>query len=307
MNGNELNDEIAKELETEKEALLMAEFAPKPIQKGQVKAAKIAWMGTMAGIDFATVYAYIVILSPYWWYGILWLFAGAGGLIFAEWLWERIGNNEEQTRIANNSKVVSAIAVLVMALFSGIVLVMGWQREQWIEITALVSSIGLVCFHAWQAYKYHETDDDYIAVTMDARADAKNQKEIKGIHRAGRRVAAKKAGYGVGAKYQEQHGSAFVAEVGRSYQASAPAPHSSTKPVQTQPAPINYTLNQFVEFQRTSQNDPNYNESDLKEIFARFPNSDEAWRKFRSQGSTPPGMVRRNFADIYNDLMANPS
>lgn len=221
---SDLNDEIALELKNEEEARILAEYAPKSISRTQVKGAKFAWMAVAIGIDIATAYAYFVILAPFWWYGVLWLIAGAGGLMFAEWLWERVGNNEEQTRIASASKTVSAIAVLAMALLSGVALILGVTRAPWMEIVALVSAVGLACFHGWQSYQYHEKDDDYIAATEDARADAQNQKEIRKVHRAGQRVAAKKVVHRTGAKYQEQHGNAFATAVGRSYSAETQAP-----------------------------------------------------------------------------------
>lgn len=217
MNDKRLNDEIAEELRLEEETRMLAEFAPKEIQRTQVKAAKIAWMCVAIGIDLATAYAYLIILAPYWWYAVLWIFAGAGGLLFAEWLWERIGNNPEQTRLASASKTTAAAAVLIMALLSGVVLIMGWERMLWMEIIAMFSAVGLVGFHGWQSYQYHEKDDDYIAATEDARADALNKQDIKRIHRAGARVDAKKTVHKTGEKYQQKHGDAFTILAGRSY------------------------------------------------------------------------------------------
>ena len=212
-----LNDEIAEELRAEEEARILAEFAPKEIERTQVKGAKVAWMSISIGIDLATAYAYMLILDPYWWYGIIWIVAGAGGLLFSEWLWERVGNNDDQTRIATTSKTVSAIAVLLMALLVGVALILGWEKAAWMEIFAMFSAVSLICFHGWQSYQYHEKDDDYIAATEDARADARNTKEIRSIHRAGMRVKAKKMVHGIGEKYQGQHGAAFTAAAGRSF------------------------------------------------------------------------------------------
>ena len=215
--SDKLNDEIAKELFAEEEARVLAEFAPKSIQRGPVKGAKFAWMFVAFGIDIATAYAYTIILAPYWWYAVIWILAGAGGLLFSEWLWERIGNNDEQTRIAKTSKQVSAGAILVMALCAGVSLIMNWSRNTSMEIFAMTSAVGLICFHGWQAYQYHEKDDDHIATTMDARAGAENLKDIRRIHRAGMRVKAKKMVHNVGSKYQQQHGAAFTAAAGRSF------------------------------------------------------------------------------------------
>lgn len=212
---NNADQEIADEILKEEEARIMAEFAPKQIQRTQVKAAKFAWMFVAISIDVAT--AYIFGIATAWFYGVMWFLAGSFGLMFAEWLWERIGNNDEQTRIAALSKNVSAIAVVVMALLAGIAYILGWTHNQILEIIALVSAVSLFCFHGWQAYQYHEKDDDYIAATMDALADAKNTKEIRNIHRAGLRVKAKKMVRATGAKYEQQHGAAFTAAAGRTF------------------------------------------------------------------------------------------
>lgn len=220
MNEENLNKEIAEEIMKEEEARIMAEFAPKDIQRGQVKGAKAAWMAVAIGIDVTTAYALYLVFSPFWWYAVLWIVAGAGGLVFAEWLWERIGNNDEQTRLASTSKNVSAVAIVVMAILAGVALVMGWQRQAWMEIIAMISVVGLACFHAWQAYQYHEKDDDYIAATEEARANAENMKEIRKVHRAGLRIAAKKRVHKVGEKYQREHGQAFTAAAGRTFAAS---------------------------------------------------------------------------------------
>lgn len=217
MNINNENDEIAEELRIEKEARMLAEFAPKKIQRIQVSGAKFAWMAVAIAIDLVTAYAYMVILAPYWWYGIAWIIAGAGGLIFSEWLWERVGNNAEQTRISSTSKNVSAISVLVMALFTGVALIMEWQGEKWIEILSMFSAVLLVCFHGWQSYQYHENDDEYKAENEASIAEAAHQKELRAIHRAGRTVAAKRAQRRVGGEYQDKYGKAFVQASGRSF------------------------------------------------------------------------------------------
>lgn len=229
MNEEQLNQDIAEEIMKEEEARVMAEFAPKKISTTQVKGAKFAWMIVAACIDFATAYAYTVILAPYWWYAVLWVLAGAGGLIYAEWLWERVGNNEQQTRIAAASKNVSAIAILVMAMLAGVALVLGWERTQTLEIVAVISAIGLIGFHGWQSYQYHEVDDDYIAANEESRAYADNIKEIRKVHRAGQRIAAKKMVHRVGEKYEKTHGQAFTAAAGRSYASTTKTPSDPTE------------------------------------------------------------------------------
>lgn len=221
------NDEIAKELEAEREAKMMAEFAPKPIQRTQVKAAKYAWMFVAVSIDIAS--AYIVYTMTTWFHAVIWLIAAAGGLIFAEWLWERVGNNDEQARTASLSKQVSAVAVIVMGILTGVAYVLGWTSYAIVEAVVVAVTVSLFGFHGWQAYQYHEKDDDYINATMDAKADAKNQKELRDIHRAGQRVNAKKTVHRTGAKYQKEQGSAFNSASGRSFASDTDDPQTLKK------------------------------------------------------------------------------
>lgn len=221
MNEQKLNEEIAAEIEAERREVEMSEYIPPVVSNAQVLAAKYAWMVIVSIIDIATAYAFYDKLRPYWWYAVSWALVGAGGLIFSEWLWERVGNNAKQNEIARKSKTVSAIAVFAMALVMGLALVLDFGEAAWLSGFAVVSVVGLMFFHAWQAYQYHDVDDERIALNQEAKAEAVNQKEIRGIHRAGRRVDAKKRVHVLGGKYQSRHGAAFEKAAGRSFQSTA--------------------------------------------------------------------------------------
>lgn len=214
MFDEKLTKEIADELEREREEAELSEYTPPTISNAQVNGAKWAWMAIAFAIDAATAYALWLILAPYWWYAVLWIVVGAGGLVFSEWLWERIGNNDIQFRIANASKIVSAAAVLFMAFVTGVILVGGVGSALWMEWVAVVMVIGLAGFHGAQAYRYHEKDDDYIAMTLEAKEEAKNQKELRAIHRAGRRVEAKQRVHIRANAYRAKQGAAFDAARG---------------------------------------------------------------------------------------------
>lgn len=222
--SKDLNEEIAAEIESEKREAELSEYAPPEISNAQVDAAKYAWMLIVAAVDLATAYAYYETLYPYWWYALLWFVVGGGGLIFSEWLWERVGNNDKQNALARRSKMVSAISVFVMALLMGVAVVFKFQHTNLITGLAVASSVGLAFFHAWQAYQYHEVDDERIALNLEAQAEAKNKKEERVIHRAGRRIEAKKRVHVLGGKYQERHGAAFEKETGRTFAAQTKNP-----------------------------------------------------------------------------------
>ncbi len=231
MDINKLNEQIAAEIETERTQAELADFKPPSVSRAQVSGAKYAWMFIAFSIDAATAYALYIILAPYWYYAAFWVVVGVGGLVFSEWLWERVGNNDKQSKISSTSKNVSALSILVMALVTGVALVVGIERTMWIEAVAVLSVVSLAFFHGWQAYRYHEVDDDYIANTIEAKKEAQNLKEIREIHRAGRRIDAKKRVYLTGQQYQNQHGEAFVKETGRSFvpNGAKPEPANPTK------------------------------------------------------------------------------
>lgn len=213
----DINEAVELELIEEEKRKVEEEYAAKPISEAPVKGAKYAWMGAVFLVDLATAYALYEILSPYWWYAAMWLLSGAGGLLFADWLRERVGNNFEQCQISDTGKNISAISVIVMALFAGVVLVLGITRTQWVEVVAFVSALGLFCFHAIQAYRYYHNDDGYIAKNEEARANADAVKELRKLHRAGLKVKAKQRVITTGAGYQKQYGGAFRAAAGRSF------------------------------------------------------------------------------------------
>jgi signal transduction histidine kinase len=242
MFDKDLSKQIADELEREREEAELSEYTPPTISNAQVNGAKYAWMVIAFAIDAATAYALWIILAPYWWYAILWLVVGAGGLVFAEWLWERVGNNDIQFQIADVSKKVAGIAVIAMALVTGIILVGGIGNAAWMEVISVVLIVGMLGFTGMQAYRYHENDDDYIAMNLEAKEEAKNQKELRAIHRAGRRVEAKEQVHVRAAKYRAKQGQAFDAARGQKKPMQQPVRQFASdteKPIEAPKPPAN--------------------------------------------------------------------
>ena len=204
------NDEIALELAEEEVRVESEKHAPKTPHGRQVTGAKIAWMLGVIAIDAATAYA-ILQITLYWQYAALWFAAGAGGLLFSDWLREHVGNNDDQKRIAELGINVSLGAVLAMALLAGTVYVLGYSRLPWVEALVTAASVGLFFYHVAQAYRYYIIDDEYIAKRDEARAEAANRRDIARIHRAARKVAAKKQAEAVADKYRKDHGTALDA------------------------------------------------------------------------------------------------
>ena len=206
---NDNNDEITREIELENEQR-EAGAKPKKIQRGQLFGAKLAWTLGAVAIDIVTGYA-IYYTTAYWWYGVMWVVAGAGALWFSEWLWERIGNNDEQKVIADLGIKVSGGAIAFMALAAGVILAGKFENNVWIEGGLILSVVGLFCYHVFQSYRYYILDDEFMEATEEARANAQAEKEIRQIHRAARKVEAKKKRSAILGNYRNMHGDAIDA------------------------------------------------------------------------------------------------
>ena len=161
------NDEIALELQKEEQRKAALNIKPIKIQRAQVSASKLIWTFGAVALDVASAYAIWQIL--YWWYAILWILAGAGGLVYSEWLKVRVGNNHEQREIGERGVTVSAVLVGIMAFVSGFALVFGLTKNAWIEVFTLLSVVGLAGYHLLQSYRYDRADDEWIEQTNEAR------------------------------------------------------------------------------------------------------------------------------------------
>ncbi len=205
--ANNIYDDIADEINAE-----MDEYTPPRISEAQVRAAKYAWLGLLWLIDIATVYGLVLIFSPYWLYAFIWLVCGAGSLSFAEWLFERIGNNEEQDKIARFLRAISALAVILIGLAVGLVVVGGIAIGNVLAERVFWSiAILLVAFSALQAYRYYDNDDERRAQNEEARRAAKHQRSLREIHRAGRTVSEIEKQHALAGKYRSRQGAAFDA------------------------------------------------------------------------------------------------
>lgn len=207
---NEINErEIALEIEAENERLEMEKIKPLPINKKPVDESKIVWMVGTIVMDVVT--AYFIWQTTVLIYGIWWVLIGAGGLIWSERQRGRIGNNDEQKKIGSTGVVVSAVAVLVMALGMGAAYLTHMTEVRWVMLSVEIVTVGLCGYHLIQAYRYHELDDEYQEQNADSIAEARNVSELRQIHRAARRVESKKRKWITSAAYRGKHGEAFDA------------------------------------------------------------------------------------------------
>ena len=206
------NDKIAAEIEAEKLRREQEKSKPKKISHSQVKEAKFIWMAGILLIDLLTS-ALIWAITGYWYYALVWIAAGAGGLLWSERQKERIGNNIEQIDIGDLGVKVSGVLVFVMAVTVGLIWVTK-SKALWLDAVMEITAVVLFFYHLFQAYRYHQVDDEVIASNEEARSEEEAKREIRAAHRAARLVESKKVKSGVVGVYQEQHGAAFNAALG---------------------------------------------------------------------------------------------
>ncbi|RPJ29412.1 MAG: hypothetical protein EHM33_00775 [Chloroflexi bacterium] len=203
------NNAIAKQIEAEKARREADQNKPKKVTQKQVDEARFVWMAGVFLIDALTAWL-IWTLTTYLPYAVIWIFAGAGGLLYSERLKERIGNNAEQGKIGERGVKASALAVVLMALLVGTIWVTKVQYV-WLNAVMEVTAVVLFFFHVWQSYQYHSVDDEVVAANEEARSEEENLRQIRGVHRAARYVDTIKNREGVADSYRKDHGAALDA------------------------------------------------------------------------------------------------
>jgi uncharacterized membrane protein len=179
-----VNDEITKRIE-DKRKKREAEDHPAPqINRTPVVISKVVWIGGAILIDVVTGYAILEVTR--WWYALIWVLAGAGGLILSEWQRERIGNNRQQRELGEQGVLWSAIAIVLMAIAAGVVYLLNYTNYVPAVVGIFISIIVLGCWHIFRSYRYHIVDDEYIERTREARDEEEHKRAMREIDRAAR-------------------------------------------------------------------------------------------------------------------------
>ena len=200
-------DDVTREIQQEREEAERERNRPPKITNDPVKRARYVWIGGTMLIDALTAWI-IWQLTSLWYYAVIWVIAGAGGLLYSEDLKTRVGNNPEQQEYANRGVWVSAGAVFLMALFIGAMFVTRFEAT-WIDAVLELTSVGLFFFHLYQSYQYHNLDDEVQARNEEARAEERTRKKEREIHRAARLVERKQKQHSLKDNYRQQYGPAF--------------------------------------------------------------------------------------------------
>lgn len=212
---------VQEEIEKEREEMEQRRYAPPPPSRWQVTLARWAWgVGTVA-LDAYTAWIFATMTTPF--YGVLWIAIGAGGLIYWDLAANRIGNNDEQDKIAADARIVSVLAIAIMAVIAGALLLSG-VRFSWTPVAIEVVAVGLFVYHMVQLYRYYDADDERRAQKEDALAEMRSLREIAAADRAARRVKAKLERVSRDQKYRQQYGGAYDAARGNGGSVRPPAP-----------------------------------------------------------------------------------
>lgn len=156
---------------------------PKP-DNSALQWSKYAYNAAVAVIDLIT--GYTVWQLTFWYYGVLWVLAGAVVFFLHQHNWERPGNNESQVSISAWGIGVSVASIVVMGATSGSLWILG-VKTPWSEVGIVIASVVLYSFHAIQLARYYFLDDNFAIQRAIARAKAQADKKVQ-IARAGGEV-----------------------------------------------------------------------------------------------------------------------
>lgn len=150
---------------------------------------KWAFEAAVVIVDLIT--GYTIWQLTFWYYGLLWVLAGAVFFFLHLHNWERTGNNEKQVRISISGMVASVVAIVLMGVLSGSLWIMSF-RSVWSEVGIVAASVLLFSFHAVQIARYFFLDDDFVIDRTVAKAKAQARKKVQIIKAGGEVVKAAK-------------------------------------------------------------------------------------------------------------------
>lgn len=195
---------LEKALQTEEEELRREKVKTIQPSSRPVDVAKWIWIVGAIILDIGTAFlVYQITALPF--YGVVWFFAGAVGLIWSDYQKERIGNNATQREIGELGIYISGGSVLVMAIFAGIVYELRVGSDVAV-IVVVVMVFSLFFYHLVQAYRYRDLDDELRRMNDDARAHEKDKKKLESLDRIEARLVDKMERERRIAEYKRKYG-----------------------------------------------------------------------------------------------------
>jgi len=204
-------EQIEREIAAEREEAEQAKIPVPQISRAPVVFARFAWIVGVLAIDAYTAWIWWIYTT--WFYAVVWFMVGSTGLIYWDIAKNRPGNNDEQSDKADEARIVSAVAVILMAFVAGAINLLG-LRSSYISVGIEIASLALAGYNLFSWYLYDAMDDERIARNEEARAEARAQHAIIASHRAARMVRKKLKGAHVDESYRKQYGGAYDAARG---------------------------------------------------------------------------------------------
>lgn len=220
-------EQIEREIAEEREKADQARIPVPQVSYAPVIFARYAWIAGVIGVDAYT--AWIWWLYTTWFYAVVWFAVASVGLIYWDIADNRPGNNQKQSAKAKEARIVSAVAVILMALVAGAINLLG-LRSPYISVGIEIASLALAGYHLFSWYTYDAVDDERVARNNEALAEADSDRAVREAHRAGRRVAAKLGRIRIDNLYRKKYGKAYDAARGISEQQ-----RPSANPTQSSP------------------------------------------------------------------------
>jgi len=171
------------------------------------------WAYNAAAVIIDLITGYTIWQLTFWYYGALWVLAGAVVFFLHQKNWEREGNNETQVSISAWGMGISVASIVIMGAVAGSLWIIGFQSV-WSEVGIISAAVLLFSFHAVQLARYYFVDDDFVIRRAVAHAKAQARKKIEIIKAGGEVVAANKAALAEREAQVKKHGSRVAVEAG---------------------------------------------------------------------------------------------
>jgi hypothetical protein len=185
---------------------LVRDEQPEPTpDRSPLHHSKIAYSLGVIVIDLIT--GYTIWMLTYWYYGLIWVFAGAAAFFLHQRNFEHPDKNEKQEKNTLWGMGVSVGSMFLMAVLAGGVYVAGIKTPL-IEIVVVAATITLFFWHCFQLAMFVFADDEWQINMAIARANSNANKKVRIIEAGGRVVAANAKAQQTRKEQYRKHGDA---------------------------------------------------------------------------------------------------
>ena len=172
---------------SELEKLVRDEQPEKAPDRSPLQHSKIAYNIGVIVIDLIT--GYTIWMLSYWYYGVIWVLAGAAAFFLHQRNFEHPEKNEKQEKNTLWGLGVAVGSMFLMAVLAGGVYI-ARVKTPWIEVGIVGTTITLFFWHCFQLAMFVFADDEWGINMAIARASSNANKKVRIIEAGGRVVEA---------------------------------------------------------------------------------------------------------------------